>query len=301
MSNPDPLPPVSNPDPDLPITLRTRENDPTPNQGDDLPSLPAVLGTPTSLGLRFRVLRPHARGGLGEVFVAYDEELHREVALKEIRKPHGGDAWSRSRFLLEAEVTGHLEHPGVVPVYGLGQHPDGRPFYAMRLIKGESLKDAVDRFHRAEAPGLDPGERALALRELLGRFVAVCNAVAYAHSRGVLHRDLKPANIMLGPYGETLVVDWGLAKLTGGREETCGGEAPVRPPAAHGLSPTRVGTFLGTPGYASPEQAGGEVESVGPASDVYSLGGTLYHLLTGRAPLERKDVLEVKKGVPPRL
>jgi serine/threonine protein kinase len=102
-----------------------------------------------------------------------------------------------------------------VPVYGLGAYPDGRPFYAMRLIKGDSLKEAIRRFHEADTPGRDPGERRLALRGLLGRFVDVCNAVAYAHSRGVLHRDLKPSNVMLGPYGETLVVDWGLAKVVG--------------------------------------------------------------------------------------
>jgi serine/threonine protein kinase len=160
------------------------------------------------------VLRPHARGGLGEVFVARDQELHREVALKEIQARHD-DPRSRSRFLLEAEVTGGLEHPGVVPVYGLGAYPDGRPFYAMRLIKGDSLKEAIGRFHQADVPGRDPGERRLALRGLLRRFVDVCNAVAYAHSRGVLHRDLKPSNVMLGPYGETLVVDWGLAKVVG--------------------------------------------------------------------------------------
>src|SRR5262249_39757486 len=177
----------------------------TPGGEFDLPSFPTALGTPTSSGLRFRVLRAHARGGLGEVFVAYDEELHREVALKQIQPRYAGDGDSRARFLLEAEVTGHLEPPGVVPVYGLGRHADGRPFYAMRFIKGDTLKDAVDRFHRAEVRGRDPGERGLALRELLARFVAVCNAVAYAHSRGVLHRDLKPVNVMLGPYGETLV------------------------------------------------------------------------------------------------
>src|SRR5262249_47244485 len=122
---------------------------------------------------------------------------------------------SRARFLLEAEVTGKLEHPGVVPVYGLGTYPDGRPYYAMRLIKGDSLKDAIAALHKAERPGRSASERALALRQLLGRFVDVCQAIAYAHSRGVLHRDLKPANVMLGKYGETLVVDWGLAKVLG--------------------------------------------------------------------------------------
>jgi serine/threonine protein kinase len=137
------------------------------------------------------------------------------VALKEIQERYADDPPSRARFLLEAEVTGGLEHPGVVPVYGLGVYPDGRPFYAMRLIKGDSLKEAIKRFHAADGSGRDPGERRLALRGLLRRFIDVCNAVAYAHSRGVLHRDLKPGNVMLGPYGETLVVDWGLARVVG--------------------------------------------------------------------------------------
>ena len=147
--------------------------------------------------------------------MARDEELHREVALKQILDRHADDPHSRARFLVEAEITGKLEHPGVIPVYGLGHDPSGRPFYAMRLVKGESLKEAVARFHRAEGPGRDPRERALALRRLLGRFIAVCNTIAYAHSRGVIHRDLKPGNVLLGPFGETLVIDWGLAKVVG--------------------------------------------------------------------------------------
>src|SRR5262249_14957290 len=151
--------------------------------------------------------------GLGEVFVALDEELRREVALKEIRPQHADREDSRARFLFEAEVTGQLEHPGVVPVYGLGCHPDGRPYYAMRFIKGHSLKEAIKCFHQWPSGRREDGPRTLELRQLLRRFVDVCNAVAYAHSRGVLHRDLKPDNIMLGAYGETLVVDWGLATV----------------------------------------------------------------------------------------
>src|SRR5438105_10391453 len=197
-------------------------------------------------GLRFRILRPHAKGGLGMVYVAHDEELHREVALKEIQDRHAHDAESRSRFLLEAEITGGLEHPGIVPVYGLGQYADGRPFYAMRFVKGDSLKDAIARFHKAELPGRDPGERTLALRKLLGRFIDVCNAIAYAHSRGVLHRDLKPGNIMLGKYGETLVVDWGLAKPLAQRKDPHStDEATLRPASASGSSQTLPGSALG--------------------------------------------------------
>ena len=166
---------------------------------------------PTEAGPRYRVLRPHAEGGLGEVFVAEDQELHREVALKEIKKEYAREEVSRGRFVQEAEITGGLEHPGIVPVYGLGTYADGRPFYAMRFIKGDNLKAAIERFHATEPVRFD----SLEFRQLLGRFVDVCQAVAYAHSRGVLHRDLKPGNIMLGKFGETLVVDWGLAKVVG--------------------------------------------------------------------------------------
>jgi serine/threonine protein kinase/Flp pilus assembly protein TadD len=249
-------------------------------------------------GLRYRVLRPHAKGGLGEVFVAEDTELHREVALKEIQKEHATDTPSRARFLLEAEITGNLEHPGVVPVYGLGTYPDGRPFYAMRLVKGDSLKKAIENFHRREQPGRDPGERSLAFRELLGRFVDVCQAVAYAHSRGVLHRDLKPGNVMLGKYGETLVVDWGLAKPVGRAEPfPADGEVTWRPSSGSAAAATQAGTALGTPAYMSPEQAAGRLDQLGPASDIYSLGATLYALLTGQAPYSGSDKGEVLRQV----
>ena len=164
------------------------------------------IGNASGEPSRYRILRSHARGGLGEVFVAEDQELHREVALKEIQPEHADDPTSRSRFVLEAEITGGLEHPGIVPVYGLGKYDDGRPFYAMRFIQGNSLKEGVDRLHKS-SPRIAYGSTEF--RRLLGRFVDVCNAIEYAHSRGVLHRDLKPGNIILGKYGETLVVDWG--------------------------------------------------------------------------------------------
>jgi serine/threonine-protein kinase len=153
----------------------------------------ASLGAPSALGTRFRVLRPHARGGLGEVFLARDTQLNRDVALKEIQDRYADDPRYRTRFEYEAEVTGGLEHPGIVPVYGLGHTPDGRPFYAMRFIRGDSLKEAIRRFHQAEQqPGRDPSQSALELRELLGRFVDVCDAVAYAHCRGVPPRSAIP-------------------------------------------------------------------------------------------------------------
>jgi serine/threonine-protein kinase len=256
------------------------------------------VGAATSDGQRFRVLRPHARGGLGAVFVALDTELHREVALKQILDHHADDPNSRARFLLEAEITGGLEHPGIVPVYGLGAHPDGRPYYAMRFIRGDSLKEAIAAFHADDALRSDPGRRALVLLKLLRRFLAVCDAIDYAHSRGVLHRDLKPANVVLGKHGETLVVDWGLAKALGRTEsEIASDERLLVPSLSSGSAETLPGSALGTPAYMSPEQAQGDLDRLGPRSDVYSLGATLYCLLTGRAPVEGDDVGLVLRAV----
>ena len=230
---------------------------------------------------RFHIIRAFSRGGLGQVSLARDQELNREVALKEILPKHADSEEARQRFLMEAEITGSLEHPGVVPVYGLGQYGDGRPFYAMRFIRGDNLQSAIDDFH---ASPLADG-RELRFRQLLGRFIDVCNAIEYAHNRCVLHRDLKPGNIMLGKYGETLVVDWGLAKAIGDQSgaDYCE-EQPVRPAAADQSAATQLGRVVGTPAYMSPEQASGRIDLLGPATDIYALGATLYHLLAGTAP-----------------
>lgn len=251
--------------------------------------------------MRFQVVRAHARGGLGEVYLAFDRELNRQVALKSIKPAFAHDPVSQSRFVHEAAVTGRLEHPGIVPIYGLGRYPDGRPYYVMRFIQGETLKAAIARFHGPYADRQGRVEREVAFRRLLQALVSACNTIAYAHLRGVVHRDLKPENIMLGPFGETLVVDWGMAKLVSELQDA------EEPPGPAGLamdsSLTRTGAAVGTPRYMSPEQASGELRRVGPASDVYGLGATLYCLLVGHAPFpddELSDVLErVRRGVFP--
>jgi serine/threonine protein kinase/tetratricopeptide (TPR) repeat protein len=265
------------------------------------------------VGNRYVPRSPHAAGGLGEVLVAEDTELRREVALKRLLPRHADNPGLRRRFLTEAQITAHLEHPGVAPVHGLYRDADGRPCYAMRFVRGETLLAAIERSHAntGELRGLSPrssAERRLEFRDLLQRFIAVCNAVAYAHSRGILHRDVKPQNVMLGKFGETVLLDWGLAKpFTRGEAERASGEESLAPQL--GTAPageTMMGLAVGTPAYMSPEQAAGRWNVVGPASDVYSLGATFYHLLTGRAPYQRADAFEtlqmVQRGgpVPPR-
>jgi WD40 repeat protein/serine/threonine protein kinase len=243
---------------------------------------------------RFSILRHHARGGLGVVYVARDAELNREVALKQILDRYADDPASRRRFLLEAEVTGGLEHPGIVPVYSLGTDADGRPYYAMRLLQGETLRAAIDRFHSESSGDPDPGRRSLGLRKLLGRFLDVCNTIEYAHSRGVLHRDIKPGNVIVGEHGETIVIDWGLAKPLWRADASSLDEAPSSGAfSSGGSSETMPGSALGTPSYMSPEQADGDSSRLGPRSDVYGLGATLFYLLTGKAPHKGGDLREV--------
>ncbi len=259
---------------------------------------------------RFELIEPHAKGGIGQVWLARDRELQREVAVKEIQARYVDREGLRARFLLEAEITGNLEHPGIVPVYSLGRNASGRPFYAMRFIRGETLSAAIKNFHEARKEDAEKAGRrsratwGIKFQQLLRRFLDVCDAMEYAHSRGVIHRDLKPGNIMLGQYGETLVVDWGLAKRIGKSDIVAvhaeSGEGVDFEPGASVGGETQPGTTIGTPSYMSPEQARGALEELGPASDVHSLGATLYELLTGTFPFAAENaariIAKVKAG-----
>jgi len=242
---------------------------------------------------RFEFMRPLDQGGLGIVSVALDKSLNREVALKEIRDDRSDDPVLRQKFLLEAQLTGGLEHPGIIPIYGLGKSANGKPYYAMRLIKGNNLHLHIKNFHERVKQGKSEfaGQ---SLRRILRRFMDVCEAISYAHSRGVLHRDLKPSNIMLGPYGETLVVDWGLAKAMGissapdskqtvDHSFAAQPETPLKPSGSK-TDETQNGSIVGTPAYAPPEQLAGRLEMITVRSDVYGLGAILYEILCGQAP-----------------
>jgi serine/threonine protein kinase/WD40 repeat protein len=251
----------------------------------------------------FRLIKEHASGGLGRVYIAEDLKFGRRVALKQIRNEHAHKEEYRAKFLLEAEVTGQLEHPGIVPVYALGEDERGRPFYAMRFIRGEDLKSRIKQLHR-QFPVGHSRAFGLALRQLLRHYVDACHAVSYAHERGVLHRDLKPSNIMLGKHGETLVVDWGLAKPMGVKLNDAAAETqhsntelPLGTSDTASGSETRYGSFVGTAAYASPEQVLGCLDKLGPTSDVYSMGAILYELLSGQPPLVGKEVEDMIRKV----
>ncbi len=269
---------------------------PRPGQG-----LPA--GSPAGLDLRnYQLHEQLGAGGMGEVYRGRDPALGRYLAVKVIRPALRDHPAAECRFLREARVTGTLQHPGIVPVHNLGRLPDGRLYFTMKLVRGRTLQ-------RILAEGTDR------LPELLAIFEKVCQAVAYAHSKGVLHRDLKPSNIMVGSFGEVQVMDWGLAKVLSERRRAPGTDAGSSPPV-EALDPgspvettsvggktegggdtvawakepddvselSRAGRAMGTPGYMAPEQSAGLLEQVDERADVFSLGAILCVLLIGRQP-----------------
>jgi hypothetical protein len=229
---------------------------------------------------RYRFVAFMARGGMGEVWRGFDTLLARGVALKVVRERVFGDGGLRSRFEEEARHVGRLEHPSIVPVYDLGELPDGRPFFVMKLIHGQTLAEVL-------AARATPAED---LARWVGVFEQVCEAVAFAHARDLIHRDLKPSNVMLGEFGEALVMDWGIAKILA--IDPHGAPAqPIAPPPAVGHATkglgevdTLLGHVKGTPAFMAPEQARGDVGRVGKASDVFGLGGILCVMLTGQPP-----------------
>jgi serine/threonine-protein kinase len=242
---------------------------------------------------RYERIRVHATGGLGRVWLAYDTHLGREVALKELRADRRDDLGMLARFLEEARITGRLEHPGIVPLYDLieGDGADSLPFHTMRFLSGRTLNVAVESYHCRREAEKSAGRREL--RDLLDAFIAICQTVAFAHSRNVLHRDLKGQNVILGDYGEVFVLDWGLAKLS---ESSRPAEAPSFLGREHAVDryETEPGSLLGTPGYIAPELLDGTPAD--QRSDVYSLGAILYLILTGHAPYSdwsRPEVLKV--------
>ena len=250
-----------------------------------------------------RLIRKHARGAIGEVYVAYDQQLAREVALKRIRHDLPPSERRARRFLREAVLTARLQHPGIVPVYGLGEDTNSL-HYTMPLVSGSTLSNLIKKSHLSL--GLRPSRKMWIskIRPLLTHFIAVCNAVDYAHSQHVVHRDLKPSNVIIGTQGQTLVLDWGCGKYLG-ESDSIDGLQSNDPDTVVDVENhddiTIEGSVLGTVQFMSPEQATGQLDQIGPASDIFSLGATLFCILTGDVAVERgtsfqESVDQVREG-----
>ena len=233
---------------------------------DRLAHLRAVADYPDLTGTRYRLVRRLGRGGMATVYLVEDTALGREAALKVLTDPDPKGEMA-ARLVAEARLLAGLEHPNLAPVHDVGTLPDGRVFYVMKYVRGARL-DAWVAGPVADRPAI------------LRLFVKVCDAVAFAHAHGVVHRDLKPQNIMVGEFGEALVMDWGVAKrLSDPDAPTLRLDGAIGPAIG-----TRAGTVIGTPAWMAPEQARGEIAQVGPRTDVYALGAILYYLLSGRPP-----------------
>ncbi len=269
--------------------LRTAVSEHPPGAGVDSQAMP--LGAPSPGGLpdtpRYRFLDRLGKGGQAVVHLARDKVLQRALAVKALRGGSEAGPGLRARFESEAQLMAQLQHPGMVPVFDLGVMPTGEPYYTMKRIEGRTMTTVVRAVHRASQRGRwrrEPG--GWTFIRLVEAFHTACETVAWAHARGVVHRDLKPANIMLGEFGEVHVIDWGLAKVIdpAGGIVTRWTEDP--------LLATRKDTTAGTPAYMPPEQVT-DLPGVGPRGDVYSLGATLYRILTDRSPYKGKDTVAV--------
>ena len=232
----------------------------------------------------YRLVKEIARGGMGQIYFGEDPQLKRHVAVKVSSVSEAGED---PRFSKEAEVLAQLAHPNIVPIHNIGVDAQGRPFYSMKLVKGRTLQAVLNLIRDGDADAVKDYPRAT----LLTIFRKVCDAMMFAHSKGILHRDLKPENIMVGEYGEVLVMDWGLAKVLGEQENTNAGSSRMNDTGDYGM--TMEGEVMGTPQYMSPEQAMGMVAELDQRSDIYSLGGILYAILTLRPPIDGTTLDEV--------
>lgn len=260
------------------------------------PRVPAPVPDPAPLAdpdaRCYELERLHAAGGMGQVWLARDPGLGRTVALKELRPERAADPAMVARFLREAEITSRLQHPGVVPVYELVAGADGEPpFYTMRFVQGRTLTEAAHDYHASHATG---ATNLLGLIRLLNAFVSVCHTIAYAHSQGVIHRDLKGFNVVLGDFGEVIVLDWGFGSATGEPASRVRAIASRLEAAPDGLpDATQPGQVMGTPAYMAPEQAAGRLDCIDARTDIFGLGAILYEVLTGQAPFTGADTAEV--------
>jgi serine/threonine protein kinase len=237
-----------------------------------LDHLRQVADWPDLSATKYEPIEKIGQGGMASVYLARDRELDRPVAIKVLSDLHG-DPSAKTRMLEEARIVSRLEHPGIVPVHDFGVLPDGRIYFAMKLIRGQRL----DEHTNCETP----------LTDLLAIFEKVCQTVAFAHSHGVIHRDLKPQNIMVGPFGEVLVMDWGVAKQLGSSAPLAEGFLERGPGAVStNHDRTAQGAVLGTPGYMAPEQGQGLARQIDQRTDIYGLGAVLYFLLTRHSPQE---------------